>query len=255
MPRGAQPALPSAPLKPQYPQGQGKLPSMPPLPTQTPSRDRQSHQQCPCTLQNPSTPSPTRAALFRSEYPQYQPARGGDIVSQAGGPGPCCRDKGGCRNPRWGAPGVPLTLGGLQDMHHLPDLQREVMLLGAREVPHGCGKRGWELGFLPGAPHQPPGPVHLQHPTGWVPSTAPLSPCSSPRDEAEPQPHKQHETPKHPDPTPQESHGTARTGLGTAETSSPLLALRSPLWDTPACHPHPGESCSWHKQCREARAS
>lgn len=95
-----------SPQTPASPQGQVKLPSVPPLPTQTPSRDRQSHQQCPCALQNPSTPSPTRAALFRSEYPQYQPARGGgDIVSQAGGPGPCCRDKGGRRNPRWGAPG------------------------------------------------------------------------------------------------------------------------------------------------------
>lgn len=30
-----------------------------------------------------------------------------------------------------------LTLGGLQDVHRLPDLQWEVMLAGAREVPHG----------------------------------------------------------------------------------------------------------------------
>lgn len=153
-------------------------------------------------------------------------------------------------------PGVPLTLGGLQDVHHLPDLQREVMLLGAREVPHGCGERGREMGSLPGAPHQSPGPVHL-HPTASPPQH-PNRPRSAPRGGADSQPHKQHETPKNPNPTPQKSHGTACTGLGAQQkppATSP--ALRGLLWDPPACHPRPGcrWSCSWHKQCREASAS
>lgn len=179
MPQGAQPAVPPATPEPQHPpRDRESCCPCHPVPPQTPSRDRESHQQCPSCLQNPGIPSPTRAALFRSEYPQYQPARGRDIVSQAGGPGPHCRDKGGCRNPCWGAPGGP------------PYPRRPA---GCAPSPRsaaggdapwcaGSSTRLWGEGPGDGVPARSPSPVprpcapapHSQPPT--APQQAPFSP-------------------------------------------------------------------------------
>lgn len=186
--RGAQLGAPNAtgcpagraPCPPRTPpslQGQGKPLPMPPLlPPRHPAETRESHQQCPSCPQNPSCPKKTAPP----DLPE-QPCSGvsthstslqgeGTSSARLGVLAPAAGTKEGA-----GTHVGPLTLGGLQDVHHLPDLQREVMLLGAREVPHGCGKRGWKLGSLPGVTHQPPSSVHL-HPTASPPQHPRQSP-------------------------------------------------------------------------------